>query len=362
MASRVLLVTFKQALRGIVLSLLPITTITLIGWSLAGSQTGNTSDPLKASIWFWLGAHLIPFQLKLAPAFISTFFNYLPLGAITLPIIAIRGSFKRAAEELDNERAARSFITLWYGLIATLAALMMQSDTVKPVIYLAPIYAGFIALISTVNLKSKFFNPFRYFGYLLLIIMGLAALGVAISLSLHFTVLKSLTAIIEAGWIGGLLLVLLQILYLPNMVVAAISYLCGIGFSIGPSTLVTPLSFKLNGIPAIPLLASLPSQKYPLALIFLAIPILFITLNLIRSVRGSKNVTAGLKQIWSSSWIFIPLALLVGYQSSGTLISKSLGDFGVKWWALVSILISLQAIVTIVLYLIPHGIRALVKR
>ena len=67
MVSRVLLVTFRQALRSIVLSLLPITTITLIGWSLAGSQTGNTSDPLKASIWFWLATHLIPFNLNLAP-------------------------------------------------------------------------------------------------------------------------------------------------------------------------------------------------------------------------------------------------------------------------------------------------------
>jgi hypothetical protein len=362
MASRVLLVTFKQALRGIVLSLLPITTITLIGWSLAGSQTGNTSDPLKASIWFWLAAHLIPFQLKLAPAFISTFFNYLPIGGVILPILAIRSSFQRAAAELNNERAARSFLTLWYGLIATLAALMMQSDTVKPIIYLAPIYAGAIALISTVNLKNEFFKPFRYLGYLILITFGLAALGISISLALHFNVVKSLTSIIEAGWIGGLLLVLLQLLYLPNMVVAVISYFSGLGFSIGPSTLVSPLTFKLNGIPAIPLLGALPTQKHPVALILIAIPFLFITLNLIRSVRGSATVGNGLAGIWNSSWIFIPLALLIGYQSSGTLISKSVGDFGVRWWTLLTIFIVGQLLVTILFYLIPHGIKALVKR
>jgi hypothetical protein len=362
MASRVLLVTFKQALRGIVLSLLPITTITLIGWSLAGSQTGNTSDPLKASIWFWLGAHLIPFQLKLAPAFISTFFNYLPIGAVLLPIFSIRGSFQRAAIELDNERAARSFITLWYGLIATLAALMMQSDTVKPVIYLAPIYAGGIALLSTINLKSEFFKPFRYLGYLFLVLLGLAALAIAISLTLHFSVVKSLTSVIEAGWIGGLLLVLLQLLYLPNMLVAVISYISGIGFSIGPSTLVTPLTFKLNGIPAIPLLAALPAQKHPYVLILLMLPLLFLTLNLIRGVRRTSSIRAGLNATWKSFWIFIPATLLIGYQSSGTLISKSLGDFGVKWWALVTILLAGQLLVTILLYLLPNGIKTLVKR
>ena len=82
----------------------------------------------------------------------------------------------------------------------------------------------------------------------------------------------------------------------------------------------------------------------------------------VRSVRGSATVGNGLTGIWRSSWIFIPLTLLIGYQSSGTLISKSVGDFGVRWWTLATIFIAGQVLVTILLYLIPHGIKAVVKR
>lgn len=362
MIARVLLVTFSQALRSIVLSLLPITTISLIGWALAGSQTGNTSDPLRASIWFWLGAHLIPFQLKLAPAFIPTFFSYLPIAAAIIPVIALRSGFKRAALELNNEKAARSFLTLWYGLIVTLAALAMQSETVKPVIYFAPIYAGSLALISSINLQNEFFRPFKYLGYLFLTLFGTAILGIAFSLAMNFSVVKSLNVVVEPGLVGGVLLVALQILYLPNLAVAAISYMCGVGFSIGSGTLVSPFVFKLNGIPAIPILGALPSKASSLNIALIIIPILFLLFNQIRSLRGANGISDGLKKIVESTWIFIPITLLLGYQSGGIFISNSLSSFGVKWWSLVAIFLSLQLMITLLFFISPKGIMKLVKK
>ena len=362
MIGRVLLVTFQQALRSIVLSLLPITTISLIGWSLAGSQTGNTSDPLRASIWFWLGSHLIPFELKLAPAFISTLFNYLPIAAAFIPAIAIRSGFKRASLELENERASRSFITLWYGLFVTIAAIAMQSETVKPVIYLAPIYAGAIALISTINFRSKFFNPFRYLGYLFITLLGLAIIGITYSLAINFPVIKSLTAVVEPGWVGGVLLVVLQILYLPNLAAAAISYICGLGFSIGKGTLVSPFIFKLNGIPAIPILGALPIKASAINLVLITIPVAFLLLNQIRNIRSVKGVGNGLRKIIESTWIFLPILIIFGYQSGGTFISNSLNPFGIKWWTLASIFLSLQIAMTVLFYLTPAGIKKLVNR
>jgi hypothetical protein len=362
MVSRVLLVTFRQALRSIVLSLLPITTITLIGWSLAGSQTGNTSDPLKASIWFWLATHLIPFNLNLAPAYTQTFFNYLPIAAVVLPFISIRSGFQRAVAELENERAARSFLTLWYGLIATLAALLMQSETVKPVVYLAPIYAGSLALISTINFKGQFFQSFRYFGNLCLIIFGVVAIGIAISLILHFSVMKSLTTVIEPGWVGGILLVIIQLLYIPNIIISAVAYFSGFGFLIGTATLVSPLTFKLSGIPAIPILAALPVQRHPFAFIFLLLPILLFIINLFKATRRTSSISDGLRKLLGSFWIYIPIALVIGYQSGGILISKSFGFLGVKWWVPAVTLLLGQLIIAILIYIIPQGVRKLVTR
>ena len=362
MTSRVLLVTFQQALRSIALSLLPITSITLIGWALAGSQTGNTSDPLRASIWFWLAAHLIPFTLKLAPGYVTTHFNCLPIAAVLIPFLTLRSSFKRASEELQNPRAARSFITLWYGLLTTLTALAMQSESVKPVLYLAPIYGGALALIATIDFKSEIFASLKYLANLFLIIFGISLITLTYLLVKHFSVLKSLTVVSQPGLVGGLLLVLIQILYLPNIIFALISYVLGFGFALGAGTLVSPLTVKLNGIPAIPILAALPSQKFKFALLLILIPTIALLLNQIYWLRGIQSVKEGLAKISKGLLSFLILALFFGYQSGGTFFTKALNPFGIKWWSLVCALLVAQIFVTLFFYLLPTVIRKAFKR
>ena len=362
MAARVLLVTFQQALRSLVLSLLPITTITLIAWALAGSQSGNTADPLRASIWIWLGSHLIPFQLKLAPAYLSTFFNYLPLAATLLPIIALRSSFKRASEELRNPRAARSFITIWYSLLVTFAALLMQTRTVSPVIYLAPIYAALFALLSTIDFSSNYFKDFKFLGYLLLTFTGFATLLIFFSLLVHFPLVKSLSIVISPGWAGGFLFLLLQLIYLPNLMVATISYICGFGFSIGAGTLVTPLSVKLNGIPAIPILAALPSKNFPWVITFTILLGFFLFLNQIRIVKKSMDLIDTFRKLSQNLSPFLIAALFLSYQSGGTLVTKSLNPFGVSWWSLPAILILSQLVILTLFLLVPFGIKKIISR
>ena len=56
MLQRVLAVSFAQVLRTIAILLLPLAFISLIAWATAGSTTGNTSDPMRAAVWLWLGA------------------------------------------------------------------------------------------------------------------------------------------------------------------------------------------------------------------------------------------------------------------------------------------------------------------
>ncbi|NDA89107.1 MAG: hypothetical protein EBX96_03520, partial [Actinobacteria bacterium] len=68
--------------------------------------------------------------------------------------------------------------------------------------------------------------------------------------------------------IGGILLLLLQILYLPNLFFATFSYILGSGFSLGSATDITPFIFNLREIPAIPALAALPAGKFPWMITF----------------------------------------------------------------------------------------------
>jgi hypothetical protein len=238
----------------------------------------------------------------------------------------------------------------------------MQSETVKPVLYLAPIYGGTLALIATIDFKAKAFESLKYLANLFLIVIGFTLLILSYLLIKHFAVLKSLTIVSQPGLVGGLLLVLLQILYLPNISFAMISYFLGFGFSMGAGTLVTPLSVKLNGIPAIPLLAALPSQKIKFALFFIAIPVIALLLNQIYWLRGVSSIKMGLSKISKGMAAFLSLALFFGYQSGGTLITKALHPVGIKWWALPGALLAGQITITFFAYLIPKGIYRLVKR
>jgi hypothetical protein len=128
--SRILLIAFQQALRSVALILLPLSFIALFAWSTAGSATGNTSDPIRAAIWMWLGSHLVPFKLSLAAGFSSGALSYLPIGAAIFPWLAIRSGYRRASEFSNNPKGSRTFVVFFYTAIATLAAALSQSEII----------------------------------------------------------------------------------------------------------------------------------------------------------------------------------------------------------------------------------------
>ena len=108
--SALLLVSFKQAVRSTTLILLPISFISLVAWATAGSSTGNTADPLRAAIWFFLVAHHVPLNLSFSNEAISGALTFFPIGALLIPFLAIRSGIKRLSEERDvstlrNKRA-----------------------------------------------------------------------------------------------------------------------------------------------------------------------------------------------------------------------------------------------------------------
>ena len=127
-------------------------------------------------------------------------------------------------------------------------------------------------------------------------------------------------------------------------------------FALGAGTLVSPLTVKLNGIPAIPILAALPAQKFKFALLLILIPTIALLLNQIYWLRGIQSVKEGLAKISKGLLSFLILALFFGYQSGGTFITKALNPFGIKWWSLAGALLAGQVAITFFTYLVPKGI------
>ena len=329
---RVLLVSLSHALRSAAFLLLPFSFIALIAWSTAGSASGSTSDPIRGALWIWLGAHHIPFQLSLPPTGITGYLTYLPLGGVLLPFLVIRTSFTRALDKLKGDyhdlNSVRLNFSVIYALLVTALAFISKTSSVSSQWYLAPLFAFVIALISTMTVGNRVVpsRSLRMSLRVLAILLGASFLIVAIFIFTNFSQVRDITTSLQPGIFGGVLLLLLNLLYLPNAAIAAASYFAGTGFAVGAGTLISPYWYHLGQIPALPLLGILPVAREPLALIGV---IFFIGLGVLLGYLTSNFDFRTIAQ----SYLFIVFGLVaLGYLASGSLITAEMGAMGVSIW------------------------------
>lgn len=332
MISRVLGAALPQVLRSVAWLLLPTSFIALLAWATAGSATGNTGDPLRAALWIWIGAHQIPFSLSLPPSGLDGYLSYLPLGALVFPILAIRNGISRTLDRLDNDSSlvapARAAFAFLYTLFALLASVFSRTESIKPAWYFAILYVLPFTVLTgaTVGRKVALGQGFLYGSRIIALLLGVSSVIFGILLLLNLSMVKNLTTVLQPGIFGGFLLLILNILYIPNAIVATLGYFSGVGFAVGSGTLVSPLSFRLNKIPAMPLLGALPEGKYAIA--FLGIVVVIAA----GALLASWTISLNMKVLQQSLIVSVLLAAFVGYSGSGALITDSMSAVGVSPW------------------------------
>ena len=332
MLQRVLGVTFAQALRSAAIFIFPLGFITLIAWATAGSATGTTSDPIRAAMWIWLGAHHVHFDLALSPSGVDGYLSYLPIGGLLLPILALRAGFKRVVSKLDgdysNLTGARLFFALFYAILTSLIAFFSSSAGVKPLWWMAAVLAFLLALGSSfladrsISLAMPVILALRTVS----ILLGFGFLIFAIAFFTNFGQATLITQVLAPGIFGSLLLLFLNLLYLPNAAMAALSYVSGAGFAVGADTHLSPFTQDIGQIPALPLLAALPidSNKW-----FLLFSIMIIALG---ALLGYWTISLQERTSWQSFFILIVMLSLLAYFASGSLITQAMGAVGVSIW------------------------------
>jgi hypothetical protein len=159
--------------------------------------------------------------------------------------------------------------------------------------------------------------------------MGAALMVTALLLILNFTQVKNITISLQPGFFGGLLLLILNVLYLPNAAVATAAYFSGTGLAVGAGTIVSPWWYQLGQIPALPLLGILPTSRHPLALLGI---LFFIGLGVLLA-RWALNY--GIQTLVQSYLFTIALATLLAYLASGALLTAEMGAMGVSIWKFV---------------------------
>jgi len=332
MLTRVLGAALPQVLRSVAWLLLPTSFIALLAWATAGSATGNTGDPLRAALWIWIGAHSIPFDLSLPPSGLAGHLSYLPLGALIFPVLAIRNGVARTIERLDNDSslvgAARAAFAVGYTLFALVASFFSKTDSIRPVWYFAIIYVLPFTLLcaATVGRRVALGQGFLFGSRIIALLLGISSIVFGILLLVNISMVKNLTTVLQPGIFGGFLLLLLNILYIPNAIVSTLAYFSGVGFAVGSGTLVSPTSFRLNKIPAMPLLGALPENKSLISLIGILVIVAAGALLVTWTISLDQKVLV------QSLIVAVLLAAFVGYSGSGALITDAMSAVGVSTW------------------------------
>ncbi|MGO3885838.1 MAG: cell division protein PerM [Mycetocola sp.] len=134
----------------------------------------------------------------------------------------------------------------------------------------------------------------RSAGVFLIALTGLAAAGFVISLLGSFSTMVSLYESTDYGVIGGILITLVHLAYLPTLLVWSGAWLLGPGFAIGADTIVSPIATQLGPLPAVPVLGAVPQWDSSFGLLIVVLPIAAAALGAMYArVRAQSDATLG---------------------------------------------------------------------
>lgn len=358
MLQRVLAVSFAQVLRSVFVILLPLAFITLIAWTTAGSATGNTSDPIRAALWLWLGSHHLPFFLNGTSV---GYLSFLPIGAMLIPFFALRTGFAKALSKLHgdfhNINSVRTIFAGQYALTATVLAFLSRSESVSVQWYLSPVFAFALAYLATLTTGSRLriSQAVSLASRVVAVLLGSSFVLLSILIFTHVDTFKNIALVLQPGIFGSLLLFALNLFYLPNAALAVLSYFTGTGFAIGTGTLLSPFTHRLGELPALPLLAVLPTTSSRWALLAV---VFVVALGAVLAILAQSASTTMLIQSFVLTLISL---VLLSYLASGSLITPAMSAVGLSIWKF-TLSIGLEIALGIALVAILPQIRIRIKR
>jgi len=256
--------------------LLVLTPLVVAGWIAAPHSGLGLPGVVRTATGLWLAAHHVEFTLSGAGRI-----GMLPLGLVLLPGALLWRAGRwvvRIGEltKLSDLGYAALALAVPYAALCGALALASRSRLASPSLPEAAL-AGFLLALCAGGLGgARALAPWpRLFGLMppraRAVVLGTAgalavlcaggALLAGGSLAAHLGEYRAMDATLTPGLVGGALLALAQLGYVPNAVGWAICYSLGPGFAFGASTVVAPTGAALGPLPLFPMLAALPASS-----------------------------------------------------------------------------------------------------
>lgn len=211
-----------------------------------------TSAVTVATGWWWTAfGGVIPLE--------EATYSIAPLGVTLITALLLRGSMRRTGAVTP---ALAAFSVAGFFVTTSLISSMLPERTAFSVF--GPLLVATLVTLLVVPLPVDRLPAW--------VRGGVRAAAVAFGAALAAGLVTVVVAIVQ-GWdeirtihdalqpdaLSSAILILLQIAYLPNVVIAAVAYLAGPGFAVGTGTHFSVFTTTTEPLPAIPVLGALPA-------------------------------------------------------------------------------------------------------
>jgi hypothetical protein len=192
------------------------------------------------------------------------------------------------------------------------------------------------------------------------LLLATSALSISLALGFGWLEVIRLYEGIRVSMLGGLMLTLGQLAVLPNLVVYGMSWISGVGFSIGLGSSVSPLATQLGPLPALPIFVAIPTGGFDRALLFTLIPMLGAFIATLLAKRHTDQMRWEYATRFSAALAFALTAAVFAAAAVMLLGLVASGSFGPGRLQQVGIDVPLWAAVTFVQVVIPSFLAGLV--
>ncbi|SDI18072.1 hypothetical protein SAMN05216555_101240 [Arthrobacter cupressi] len=280
-------------------------------WATDGFENRKVDFLARLAGQAWLLIHGVPLQLAsvnvgTAAQPGSGVLSLFPLGLTLIPFLLAWRAGRRLARASYTDQLWQAFLgaLLVYGAFGAATAFVCRTQEVVINIWFAmllpliPFGLGMVVgsrreagswsrligvdavdWIARTSQHSRwagsyFASAIKAGSVALMTSLALAAVLLAVDLGIHWTEIIAVYEGLKAGALGGAVLTIAQLGYLPNLVLFTLAWSSGAGFSLGVGSHAGPLGTAVGPLPAIPVFGALPTGQLDFGAAALVLPVL----------------------------------------------------------------------------------------
>ncbi|WP_091557864.1 DUF6350 family protein [Arthrobacter sp. ok362] len=300
-----------ESAQAAVISALAVAVPIVAVWATAGFQNSGFDFLARLAGQAWLLIHGVPLLLDTAGAGSaaqpeSGTLSLIPLGLALIPFLLAWRAGRRLARASYTDQLWQALLGSWlvYAGFGIATGFVCRTSDVgislwaAAFIPLIPFGLGMVvgarreagswsrligvdavAWLSRTSQHSRWAGSYlgsaiKAGSVALMASLAMSAALLAVDLFIHWNLVVAVYEGLDAGAMGGAVLTIMQLGFLPNLVVFALAWISGAGFGLGVGSAAGPLGTAVGPLPTVPVFAALPSGSLDFGFVALVVPAL----------------------------------------------------------------------------------------